>query len=151
MLSTLRAHWFGYPWSVLSRSSCQGNNIFLLFSWLMCMLLSIPNVFTCLQSVEYFSQLFDIPYPLPKLDLVAVPDFSPGAMENWGLITFRTHAVLLDEHSTNDRQREIAVTVIHEISHQVPDLSFMLMSGCARLELDCILISSFSLLPTHEK
>ncbi|KAF9276374.1 hypothetical protein BGZ88_001769 [Linnemannia elongata] len=70
------------------------------------------------KSVEYFSQLFDIPYPLPKLDLVAVPDFSPGAMENWGLITFRTHAVLLDEHSTNDRQREIAVTVIHEISHQ---------------------------------
>ncbi|KAF9142950.1 hypothetical protein BGX30_001776 [Mortierella sp. GBA39] len=70
------------------------------------------------KSVEYFSRLFDIPYPLPKLDLVAVPDFSPGAMENWGLITFRTHAVLLDEHSTNDRQREIAATVIHEISHQ---------------------------------
>ncbi|KAG0372777.1 Aminopeptidase 2 mitochondrial [Mortierella sp. AD032] len=53
-----------------------------------------------------------------KLDLVAVPDFSPGAMENWGLITFRTYAVLLDEHATNDRQREIAATVIHEISHQ---------------------------------
>ncbi|KAF8934439.1 hypothetical protein BGZ47_010369 [Haplosporangium gracile] len=70
------------------------------------------------KSIEYFSRLFDIPYPLPKLDLVAVPDFSPGAMENWGLITFRTHAVLLDEHSTNDRQREIAATVIHEISHQ---------------------------------
>ncbi|KAG0273555.1 hypothetical protein BGZ95_010635 [Linnemannia exigua] len=70
------------------------------------------------KSVEYFSRLFDIPYPLPKLDLVAVPDFSPGAMENWGLITFRTHAVLLDEHATNDRQREIAATVFHEISHQ---------------------------------
>ncbi|KAF9132960.1 hypothetical protein BGW39_010951 [Mortierella sp. 14UC] len=70
------------------------------------------------KSVEYFSHLFDIPYPLPKLDLVAVPDFSPGAMENWGLITFRTYAVLLDEHATNDRQREIAATVVHEISHQ---------------------------------
>ncbi|KAF9080728.1 hypothetical protein BGX23_001757 [Mortierella sp. AD031] len=70
------------------------------------------------KSVEYFSRLFDIPYPLPKLDLVAVPDFSPGAMENWGLITFRTYAVLLDEHATNDRKREIAATVIHEISHQ---------------------------------
>ncbi|KAF9916729.1 hypothetical protein BX616_002996 [Lobosporangium transversale] len=70
------------------------------------------------KSVEYFSRLFNIPYPLPKLDLVAVPDFSPGAMENWGLITFRTYAVLLDEYSTNDRKREIAATVIHEISHQ---------------------------------
>ncbi|KAF9963010.1 hypothetical protein BGZ65_006534 [Modicella reniformis] len=70
------------------------------------------------KSVEYFSRLFDIPYPLPKLDLVAVPDFSPGAMENWGLITFRTYAVLLDEYGTNERKREIAATVIHEISHQ---------------------------------
>ncbi|KAF9366808.1 hypothetical protein BGX34_006077 [Mortierella sp. NVP85] len=70
------------------------------------------------KSVEYFSRLFNIPYPLPKLDLVAVPDFSPGAMENWGLITFRTYAVLLDEHGTNERKREIAATVIHEISHQ---------------------------------
>ncbi|KAI7822147.1 lysine aminopeptidase ApsA [Gamsiella multidivaricata] len=70
------------------------------------------------QSVEYFSRLFNIPYPLPKLDLVAVPDFALGAMENWGLITFRTYAVLLDEYGTNDSKREIASTVIHEISHQ---------------------------------
>ncbi|KAF9949606.1 hypothetical protein BGZ70_001700 [Mortierella alpina] len=70
------------------------------------------------KSVEYFSRLFNIPYPLPKLDLVAVPDFSPGAMENWGLITFRMHALLLAEDGTNDRKREIAATVIHEISHQ---------------------------------
>ncbi|KAF9994830.1 hypothetical protein BGZ79_000377 [Entomortierella chlamydospora] len=70
------------------------------------------------QSVEYFSRLFNIPYPLPKLDLVAVPDFSPGAMENWGLITFRLYALLLDEYGGNDRKREIAATVIHEISHQ---------------------------------
>lgn len=69
--------------------------------------------------MEYFSRLFNIPYPLPKLDLVAVPDFSPGAMENWGLIAFRTYAVLLDEYGSNDRKREIAATVIHEISHQV--------------------------------
>ncbi|KAF8948111.1 hypothetical protein BGZ46_005436, partial [Entomortierella lignicola] len=70
------------------------------------------------KSVEYFSRLFNIPYPLPKLDLVAVPDFSPGAMENWGLITFRLYALLLDEYGGNDRKREIAATVIHEISHQ---------------------------------
>ncbi|KAG0208512.1 Aminopeptidase 2 mitochondrial [Mortierella sp. GBA30] len=52
------------------------------------------------------------------LDLVAVPDFSPGAMENWGLITFRMHALLLAEDGAIDRKREIAATVIHEISHQ---------------------------------
>lgn len=40
-------------------------------------------------------------------------------MENWGLITFRTYALLLDEYGTNERKREIAATVIHEISHQV--------------------------------
>ncbi|KAI1313401.1 hypothetical protein EDD11_002668 [Mortierella claussenii] len=70
------------------------------------------------KSVEYFSRLFNIPYPLPKLDLVAVPDFAPGAMENWGLITFRTYALLIEEYGSQDRKHEIAATVIHEISHQ---------------------------------
>ncbi|KAG0024394.1 hypothetical protein BGZ81_007729 [Podila clonocystis] len=70
------------------------------------------------KSVEYFARLFNIPYPLPKLDLVAVPDFAPGAMENWGLISFRTYAVLIEEFSSHDRKLEIAATVIHEISHQ---------------------------------
>ncbi|KAF8935331.1 hypothetical protein BGZ47_009981 [Haplosporangium gracile] len=70
------------------------------------------------KSVEYFSRLFNIPYPLPKLDLVAVPDFAPGAMENWGLITFRTYALLIEEYGSQDRRHEIAATVIHEISHQ---------------------------------
>ncbi|KAF9383414.1 hypothetical protein CPB97_006477 [Podila verticillata] len=71
-----------------------------------------------IKSVEYFSRLFNIPYPLPKLDLVAVPDFAPGAMENWGLITFRTYALLIEEFGSQDRKHEIAATVIHEISHQ---------------------------------
>lgn len=71
--------------------------------------------------MEYFSRLFNIPYPLPKLDLVAVPDFAPGAMENWGLITFRTYALLIEEYGSQDRKHEIAATVIHEISHQVLD------------------------------
>ncbi|KAF9421334.1 Aminopeptidase 2 mitochondrial [Podila epigama] len=67
---------------------------------------------------QYFARLFNIPYPLPKLDLVAVPDFAPGAMENWGLISFRTYAVLIEELSSHDRRLEVAATVIHEISHQ---------------------------------
>ncbi|KAF9182056.1 hypothetical protein BGZ51_004994 [Haplosporangium sp. Z 767] len=70
------------------------------------------------KSVEYFSRLFDIPYPLPKLDLVAVPDFAPGAMENWGLITFRTYALLIEEDGSQETKLEIAMTVVHEMSHQ---------------------------------
>ncbi|KAG0307651.1 hypothetical protein BGZ98_010173 [Dissophora globulifera] len=70
------------------------------------------------KAIEYFSRLFNIPYPLPKLDLVAVPDFAPGAMENWGLIMFRTYALLIEEYGSQERKHEIAATVVHEISHQ---------------------------------
>ncbi|KAI1145070.1 aminopeptidase 2 [Nemania diffusa] len=65
-----------------------------------------------------FSQMFNSPYPLSKLDLAAVPDFSAGAMENWGLITFRTNALLLDvDDSSLERKQYIANTVLHEIAH----------------------------------
>ena len=72
-----------------------------------------------IRSIEYFEDYFGVPYPLPKADHVALPDFSSGAMENWGLITYR-EAVLLSypdaqSQSTNET---IALVVAHETSHQ---------------------------------
>lgn len=57
-----------------------------------------------------------VPYPLPKLDLVAIPNFAAGAMENWGLLTYRETALLVDD-TTDDIQQKygIATTVAHEI------------------------------------
>ncbi|TPW21443.1 MAG: puromycin-sensitive aminopeptidase [Elusimicrobia bacterium] len=62
---------------------------------------------------------FALPYKLPKMDLVAVPDFSAGAMENWGVIFFRDSALLVDPKLTSPRaKRAVAETVTHEIVHQ---------------------------------
>jgi aminopeptidase 2 len=69
--------------------------------------------------VEYFSEYFNYPYPLPKLDLVAIPDFPIGAMENFGCMTFRMDRLLFSPTlSSGARQRTIAYIVAHEIAHQ---------------------------------
>ncbi len=69
--------------------------------------------------IKFFESYFGIRYPLPKLDLIAVPDFSAGAMENWGAMTFREIALLGDEKATPIAMRQqIAETVAHEIAHQ---------------------------------
>ncbi len=62
---------------------------------------------------------FDLPCPTPKLDLVSVPDFAMGAMENWGAIFFRDSCLLLDESlSSTETQRRVASVITHEIVHQ---------------------------------
>ncbi len=62
---------------------------------------------------------FDLPYPYPKLDLVAVPDFAMGAMENWGAIFFRDSRLLLDETlASTGTKRGVANVITHEIVHQ---------------------------------
>lgn len=69
--------------------------------------------------LSYFETYFDIKFPLPKVDLVAVPDFGFNAMENWGLITFREPALLFqDKVSTIENYREIAMVMGHELAHQ---------------------------------
>ncbi|KAG0221509.1 hypothetical protein BGW41_006729 [Actinomortierella wolfii] len=69
--------------------------------------------------LEYFTEIFGTEYPLPKLDQIAIPDFDAGAMENWGLITYRTIALLFDEKTSDKRFKEqVASTVAHEIAHQ---------------------------------
>ncbi|QSZ33763.1 hypothetical protein DSL72_005334 [Monilinia vaccinii-corymbosi] len=69
--------------------------------------------------IDLFSEIFDIDYPLPKADLLAVHEFSHGAMENWGLVTYRTTAVLFDEKTSDTKfKNRIAYVVAHELAHQ---------------------------------
>jgi aminopeptidase N len=71
------------------------------------------------KTIEFLSEFFDQDYPLEKLDMVALPDFSAGAMENWGLITYRTQLILYDPEITSDKMKmSIALTVCHEVAHQ---------------------------------
>nr|AAG48733.1 puromycin-sensitive aminopeptidase [Drosophila melanogaster] len=69
--------------------------------------------------LPYYQDYFNIAYPLPKMDLIAISDFSAGAMENWGLVTYRETFVLVDPKNTSlMRKQSIALTVGHEIAHQ---------------------------------
>lgn len=68
--------------------------------------------------LEYFEKYFQLSYPLPKLDMIAIPDFAAGAMENWGAITFREIALLGDENTSVVIKQNIAITVSHELVHQ---------------------------------
>ncbi len=66
-----------------------------------------------------YEKYFGIKYPLPKLDLIAIPDFAAGAMENWGAITFRETILLYDPKTSSTRTKQfIAEVISHEIAHQ---------------------------------
>ncbi len=66
-----------------------------------------------------YEKYFGIKYPLPKLDLIAIPDFAAGAMENWGAITFRETILLYDPQTSSTRTKQyIAEVISHEIAHQ---------------------------------
>lgn len=71
------------------------------------------------KTIDFFTEYFDTPYPLPKADHVALPDFSSGAMENWGLITYREICLLVDPKKTTTNVKQyVAIVVAHELSHQ---------------------------------
>lgn len=68
--------------------------------------------------LDYFQDYSRVPYPLPKLDLIAIPDFAAGAMENWGAITFREILLLFDEKKTSVKiKKRIAEVIAHELWH----------------------------------
>ena len=73
---------------------------------------------TSVKLLHFFNDYFGVPYALEKLDHIALPDFAAGAMENWGAITYRETALLVDEanSSAGTRQR-VAEVVAHEMAH----------------------------------
>ncbi|KAI4877168.1 hypothetical protein NFI96_020663 [Prochilodus magdalenae] len=69
--------------------------------------------------LDFYDDYFDIPYPLPKQDLAAIPDFQSGAMENWGLTTYRETALLFDPHKSSASDKlGITMVIAHELAHQ---------------------------------
>ena len=73
---------------------------------------------TAVALLSYYNDYFGIPYPLPKLDHIALPDFAAGAMENWGAITYRETALLVDPaNSAAGTRQRVAEVVAHEMAH----------------------------------
>lgn len=69
--------------------------------------------------LEFYEKYFSEKYPLPKTDMVALPDFNAGAMENWGLVTFRETALLFKRNESSALNKERVATVVsHELAHQ---------------------------------
>lgn len=69
--------------------------------------------------LEFFEDYYGVPYPLPKLDLIGLPDFSAGAMENWGLVTFRESVLYVDQKSSSVETKQfVAMVICHELAHQ---------------------------------
>ena len=70
------------------------------------------------RAIEYFNDYYAEPYPLPKLHLLAIPQFGSGAMENWGAIAFQEYLLLHDDRSTASARMRSVEVICHEIAHQ---------------------------------
>uniref|UniRef100_A0A8C2BY48 Aminopeptidase n=1 Tax=Cyprinus carpio TaxID=7962 RepID=A0A8C2BY48_CYPCA len=73
---------------------------------------------TACKLLEFYNSFFKNEYPLSKLDLVAIPDFLAGAMENWGLITFRETTLLVGSNSSAIDKQLVTSVIAHELAHQ---------------------------------
>ena len=74
---------------------------------------------TAAKLMSYFDKYFGIAYPMNTMDLIAIPDFANGAMENWGAVTYRESALLVDEeHSSLHSKQWVALIIAHELAHQ---------------------------------
>ncbi len=71
------------------------------------------------RSIEFYEDFYQTPYPLPHSWQLALPDFSAGAMENWGLVTYREAYLLLDPDNTSlEMKQQVATVIAHELAHQ---------------------------------
>ena len=74
---------------------------------------------TGVRCLQFLDDYFEIPYPLPKCDMMSITEFAAGAMENWGLITYRESAILIDAASAEvSMKQRVAMVVCHELAHQ---------------------------------
>lgn len=80
--------------------------------------LGLPALEATAGLVQQLGDYFGIPYPYAKLDIVAVPEFAAGAMENAGLVTFREEALLLDPHASARSRYRVDLIIAHELAHQ---------------------------------
>ena len=71
-----------------------------------------------IKSLNLFETYFDIKFPMVKCDQVAIADFAAGAMENWGLVTYRETALLVGNDSSVSQRQQVALTIAHELAHQ---------------------------------
>ncbi|KAI9894381.1 MAG: Aminopeptidase 2 mitochondrial [Vezdaea aestivalis] len=71
------------------------------------------------RTLAFYEETFKSPFPLPKMDMAAIPDFSAGAMENWGLVTYRVVDLMFDQNTSGaSTKQRVAEVVQHELAHQ---------------------------------
>ena len=72
-----------------------------------------------IKALDFYDDFFGLPYPLPKLDMLCVTEFAMGAMENWGLVTYREVDLMIDPDKASSQQKQrVAIVVTHELAHQ---------------------------------